>query len=318
MRLRKSHSPSRTPARRTTSRRADQQSNRTTEISNQYAFRRNRTLTGSSSASVASSNEVNAELRSPRAHVHHLSSLRRKLFLYFGFVALAVFALYMLVSQLVATTVLSVVDTNPILEESDSVAYSEAIESYYAARPVERFRFALNEEALLGHIQASRPEIKRVRVQPGSAPGEAMITITARNPIARWSIDSANQYVDGDGIVFAKNYFNDPELQIIDNSGLSASSSQLVASNRFLGFIGRVIAKSNSYGLNVDTVTIPSLTTRQVAVTLKGQTTEYKLSVDRSAGEQVEDISKITRYLAINKLQPGYVDVRIAGKAYYK
>ncbi len=318
MRLRASRNQPAQAGRRSAPNRAHQERPTSEDLSNRYAFRRNRTLTGSSSPSIASSNELNAELRSPRAHVHHLTSLRRKLLGYFVVVGLGALGLYMLVSQLVATPIISVAGTTPILDESDTGAYRSAIESYYAARPAERFRFVLNQDALLAHIQSSRPEVQSIRIEPGAGLGDASVVITARQPIARWSIDGGDQYVDGDGVVFTRNYFTDPELQIIDNSGIDAASSRLVASNRFLGFIGRVVAKSTVFGLNVDTVTIPALTTRQVALTLKGQPTEYKLSVDRSAGQQVEDISRITRYLASNNLRPGYVDVRVAGKAYYK
>jgi hypothetical protein len=249
--------------------------------------------------------------------VHHLSNLRRTLLGYFAAVSIVSFGLYILVSQLVATTVPTLVGIGPAPEE-DATAYSNAVEEYYAARPVERFRFLLNDEALLSHVQSSRPEVRAIAVEPGSGLGEASLVVTARQPIARWAIDGASQYVDGDGMVFARNYFDDPTLQIVDNSGLPASSSRLVTSNRFLGFIGRVVAKSSQSGLDVSKVTIPALTTRQVAVTLEGEATEYKLSVDRSAGNQVEDISRIHRYLATNKLNPGYVDVRIAGKAFYR
>lgn len=287
------------------------------ELANRYAFRRNRTLTGSSSAQVSSSNELNAELRSPRAHVHHLTNVRRMLLTYFGGVTVAALGLYVLISQLVATSAIGIAGQSP-LSTADQEPYKSALESYYAARPAERFRFTTDTAALLSHVQATKPEVRSMRIEPGSKLGEASIVITPRQPIARWSINGSNQYVDGDGVVFSKNYFNDPELQIVDNSGIQADSSKLIASNRFLGFIGRVVARSGVSGLPVSKVTIPSLTTRQVAVTLAGQGTEYRLSVDRSAGDQVEDISRINRYLASNKIAPGYVDVRISGKAFYK
>lgn len=287
------------------------------DLSSRYAFRRNRTLTGSSSVHVTSSNELNAELRSPRARVHHLTSLRRKLTLYFVIALSVSLGLYTLVSQLVASTAISV-DGKPMVISEDSKAYSASFETYYSARPAERFRFLLDGPALLSHVQSSRPEVKSLRVEPGSAPGEASVIVETRRPIARWSIDGANQYVDGDGVVFAKNFHGEPSLQIVDESGLGGSSSRLLASDRFLGFIGLVVSKADTYGLKVKTVTIPGLTTRQVALSIEGQRAQYRLSVDRSPGEQVEDISKISRYLTVNKLQPGYVDVRVAGKAYYR
>jgi len=286
------------------------------DLSSRYTFRRNRTLTGSSSAHVASTNELNAELRSPRAHVHHLTSLRRRLMFYFACVGLVSFGLYLLVSQLVATTTIAV--SGGTASGTDNDAYASAFESYYAARPAERLRFLLNEKAFLSHVQAVRPEVQAVRVEPGASVGEASMVIVARRPIAHWSISGGDQYVDGDGVVFSRNYFDDPALQIVDNSGLQTDSNRLVASNRFLGFVGRVISKSQAQNLDIAKVTIPALTTRQVSVSIGGQETEYKLSVDRSAGEQVEDMARITKYLAAQGLKPEYVDVRIRGKAFYR
>jgi hypothetical protein len=287
------------------------------DLSQRYAFRRNRTLTGSSSAQIASSNELNAELRSPRAHVHHLTSLRRRLLASFVAVAFVAFGLYLLLSQLVASATIQMAGIG-VLSNDDQAVYHKTLDAYYAARPAERLRFLLDDKALLSHIQASRPEVQSIHVEPGQNIGEAAVTIVSRKPIARWNLDGNNQYVDGEGVVFARNYYGDPGLQIIDNSGIQASSSRLVASNRFLGFVGRVIAKSSASGLSVQTVMIPSLTTRQIVLTLKGKTTQYKLSVDRSAGQQVEDIVHVDRYLTAKNAVPGYVDVRIAGKAFYK
>lgn len=287
------------------------------DLSNRYTFRRNRTLTGSSSAQVVSSNELNAEIRSPRAHVHHLSALRRRLLASFVGVAVVSLALYILLSQLVASASVQMAGIGT-LPQDDQAAYATALDSYYASRPAERLRFLLNTRMLLEHVQSSRPEIKSISVEPGEGLGNASVTLVSRKPIARWDLNGDNQYVDSDGVVFSRNYYGDPGLQIVDNSGIQSSSNRVLASNRFLGFVGRVVAKSAQSGLSVDTVTIPALTTRQIVVTLKGKATQYKLSVDRSPGQQVEDIVHIDRYLTAKNMTPGYVDVRIAGKAFYK
>lgn len=307
-----------TPNRRRSSANDSQNRPSDSDLLNRYAFRRNRTLTGSSSSKITSSNELNAELKSPRAHVHHLTSLRRRLLLYFACVGLVAFSLYLLVSQLVATSNVTVSGIGGALPQTDAAEYVKVFDSYYSARPVERLRFLLDESAFLSHVQAARPEVRSIQVESGAALGEATMVIVAREPIARWSIAGSTQYVDGDGGVFSRNYFGDPSLEIVDNSGIPTDANRLVASDRFLGFVGRVIAKSEAQGLSVAKVTIPAFTTRQVAVMIQGQSTEYKLSVDRSAGEQVEDMARITRYLSAQNLQPEYVDVRISGKAFYK
>jgi hypothetical protein len=167
-------------------------------------------------------------------------------------------------------------------------------------------------------MQASHPELKNVQVEPGTELGDAYVVLQVRRAIARWSIDGDNRYVDEEGVVFARNYFTRPSLQIIDNSGIHASSSQAVASNRFLGFVGRVIASSKQQGLEITKVTIPTLTTRQVTINLKGRQPFYKFSIDRSVGQQVEDMARIDRFMRKKGIVATYVDVRIEGKAFYK
>lgn len=282
----------------------------------QSAFRRNRTLTGSSSAIVRSTSELNAEFKSPRAHVHHLTSVRRKLLLLFGAFTLGSAGLYVLLSQIVAVPVVAV--DGVIRSDDNSPSYSQTIDSYYAARPIERLRFLLDTTVFLSHIQASHPEIADVEITGGSAFGEATVDITPRKPIARWTLSDGERYVDESGVVFTVNYFDVPELAIVDNSGLATDSVRLIASNRFLGFVGQVVSASNDRALAISTVSIPPLTTRQVAITLQDSETEYRLSIDRSAGEQVEDITRLSGYMSANNIQPEYIDVRLKGKAFYK
>jgi len=161
------------------------------------AAHQNRTLTGSSSAQVASTNELNAELRSPRAHVHHLTKLRRRLLVYFVGALAAAAALYMILSQLVATYAVHIAVTTPNqLTQADASTYEQAIDSYYAARPAERLRTLLNSDALLRHVQALQPEIKAISIEPSGGFGQATVEITPREPLARWSIAGSTQYVE--------------------------------------------------------------------------------------------------------------------------
>jgi len=286
------------------------------ELSDRYAFRRNRTITGSSSAQIMSSNELNAQLVSPRAHVHHLTSLRRRLLFYFLLVGAVAFGLYILLSNTVASETIQVKDA-PVLTESQQDEYRTTMEEYYNARPLERLAFVLNEDRLTSHMQAEHPEVKALSVQQTKI-GEALVSITVRQPLARWSINSSDQYVDGEGVIFTTNYFAAPSLQIVDESGVQVGSGQLVASNRFLGFVGRLLSSAHDRGLAVVKVTLPVATTRQVEVIFEGKPTKYKISVDRSAGQQVEDISHIIPYLDSHGLTPEYVDVRLESKAFYK
>jgi len=286
-------------------------------VPSRAVFQRNRTLTGSSSSQVASSGELTAALKSPRAHAHHLTSLRRRIVAYFIIVLFVAVILYILVSQLTASLVVRVSGVD-LLSANDAARYSRAIDDYFAARPAERLRFLTSHDALLSHMQALDAEVGAIQIEPGESLGEALITVTPRTPIARWSINGSNQFVDRYGVVFTRNYYPVPELRIVDNSGLSADASQNVTSQRFLGFVGLVIGLAKDNGLTVDRVTIPPLTAKQLNLKVRGVSPYFKLSVDRSAGEQVEDMSRIVTFLKRKNIAPTYVDVRIEGKAFYR
>ena len=289
----------------------------TRELNQSYTFRRNRTITGSSSSRVASSNELNADLLSPRAHAHHLATRRRRLLLYFVVVAFICSILYVLISQLVATVSVRVVGA-PALSSAQMKPYQAVVDAYYAARPVERLRFLLNTDEFLQNLQVYAPEVESVHIDQGSRLGEAALTITPRQPIARWKANGKREYVDASGVVFARNYFDTPSVEIRDNSGVETSGTQVVTSHRFLAFVGRVIGYAAKEGYTVKTVTIPALTTRQVRVTLAGVGQYYTFSVDRPPAVQVEDMARITRYLKAHGISARYVDVRVEGKAFYK
>jgi hypothetical protein len=71
-------------------------------------------------------------------------------------------------------------------------------------------------------------------------------------------------------------------------------------------------------GLQLVRVVLPRDRQRQVDVYLEGRAEYYKVSVDRSAAVTMEDVARVVKYLDGEGLKPGYVDVRVAGKAYYK
>ena len=286
-------------------------------IEQRYAFRRNRTITGSTSSDIKSGNELNATVRSPRAQAHHLSSLRRRVIIYLGLVLLVVFLLYLLLSQLIAATVIKVEGT-VALSAQDSSGYQQSLDEYFAARPLERLRFSLDNPKLLSHMQASHPDIESLTISSLDQLGEALVVIKPRQAIARWNVAGKRQYVDAKGVVFERNYAKDPTLQIVDDSGIDNKGSASIASRRFLGFVGLAVGLADNDGLKVTKITIPSLTTRQIELKLKGVKPYFKLSVDRSVGEQMEDVTRLQHHLAQKGLKPEYVDVRVKGKAYYR
>jgi hypothetical protein len=303
-----------TAPRRRQQSRTDQNQDRNVSAEQQYSFRRNRTLTGSASSNITSANESKAQMKSPRVQAHDLVRKRRHLGMILFMTSVFAGALLILISQFTAKVSIRAQD---ITMQLDPV-YEHVIQEYLSRRPAERLRFLLNLSELNAYLQASAPEVSSVAVSGATGFGESNFTLTMRAPITGWSVRDGQQYVDATGTPFKRNYFAAPSVEIIDKSGVQIDSGQAVASNRFLGFVGLVVGLSRQDGYTVTQVIIPERTTRQVQLRLEGVSFPIKFSVDRRAGEQVEDMVRALKWLRARDFNPEYLDVRVGGKAFYK
>jgi hypothetical protein len=284
-------------------------------LSERYTFRRNRTLTGSASSQVTSLNETGAQLKSSRVQAHELLKRRRHLRAVLFLILLIAGGLSLLIWQFTASVnVRAEGETTLQLDRS----YEETIQEYLGRRPIERLRFLTNEADLLEYLHANVPEIEAITIEGSTGFGRSSFVIRLRQPIAVWTINGREQYVDETGTAFSRNYFAAPSVKIVDNSGIRVESGQAVASNRFLGFVGRVVGHAKTNGYTVKQVIIPSGTTRQIELRLDGVEYPVKFSIDRPAGEQAEDMARGLRWLTTNNKKPAYLDVRVSGKAYYR
>lgn len=271
-------------------------------------FRRNQTL---------SSYRHNTPEESSRQKVHHLALQRRKLSGIFFVVAAATVLLIVLLWQLMAQ-VHVVTSTKQLGASFDSTRYEEMINEYLAVNPAQRLRFALNEHDLTNYVASRLPEVEALSLTGAAGIAQSNFAVTFRTPVAGWQIDGTQYYVDADGVVFDMNYYTTPTVQIVDESGISPEQGTAVASTRLLGFLGRVVAQAGERGYTVTRAVLPADTTRQLDIYVEGSDTRLKLSVDRGAGEQVEDADRVLKQLATQGSKPEYVDVRVAGRAAYR
>lgn len=306
----RSHKSKEAPSRRAQSRDARVQND-----VDQQVFRRNRTLTGSSSSRVAAPSEQKADMKSPRVHSHILIRRRRHL----GLMLMgALAACGVLVSLLWQFTATVQVQASPDVSLQLNASYQRAIQEYLGKQPIERLRFKLDQKRLTEYVQATAPEVYSVRATSTATPGTSLFQLVMRMPVAGWNINGKQRYVDGSGVSFERNYFSAPVVQIVDRSGVQVAAGQAIASNRFLGFVGRTVSVASTYGLSVEQIIIPSGTTREVDVKVAGSAYVVKFLIDRPVGEQVEDMARSIAWLKANNVTPEYVDVRVSGKAYYR
>jgi hypothetical protein len=281
-----------------------------------YAFRRSHTLTGSSADTVKTVGESRAQIKSPRIRAHELRQHRRRLVLYLIGVIAVLSAGWLLIGEFTGT--IANVVSKPATPRVDTKYYSQLLNEYFAAYPLERFRFAVQPAHLNGFLETKAPEIASAEFSSSNEVGKSDLTATFRQPLVAWEIGRQKYYVDAEGHAFQKNYYDEPSIVVTDQSGIDPNSGA-IASNRFLHFLGRVVALLNQSGaVSVSGVVIPPNTTREVDLKLAGKPYIVKTQLDRDPAEQVSDIVNVVKYLDAKNLKPKYVDVRVGGRAFYQ
>ena len=284
------------------------------DLEERYSFRRNRTLTGSSSSQISVPGEGNAQIKSPRVQAHELVQKRRHIGATLLLVLSGAGLLFFLVSQFTAGAVVRATDVSQQLDSK----YVDIIESYLSSQPLERLRFATNEEHLSEYVASRAPEIASVHLDGSAGFGKSTFVLQLREPTVGWTINGKQEYVDSSGTAFSRNYFTSPAVQVVDKSGIQVSAGQAIASNRFLGFVGRAVAFAKKQGFTVKQVIIPAGTTRQVELQLSGVGYPIKLSIDRGVAVQIEDMARAVKWLKAHGQSPKYLDVRVSGEAFYR
>jgi hypothetical protein len=270
------------------------------------SFRRNRNLSGSTQATA----------ESPRIKVHHLSIKRQKL----SFILLASLVIIAFLSFLIMnfTAAVSVGFSNSNFSQAvDAKKYQDAIQDYLDANPLGRFHFLLDEQGLNNYVNGELTEVKSVVQKTMTGLGVTEFEITMREPVASWKINEKQYYVDKDGVAFETNYFSDQIVKVIDNSGASLEAGQASISKRFLGFVGQVVSLCGKAGYSVSEAVLPSNTTRQLNIKLKDSNLLVKMTIDRSAAEQVSNMGRAVEYFKTNNKTPTYIDVRVNNKVFY-
>lgn len=271
-------------------------------------FRRNQTLSGVRRAE--------SEPVSERTRMHQLAKRRRNIGAIFTLVLGIIIILAVLLSQFTGQVIVagsSAALTHPITP----TGYEKAINDYLAIHPVERLRFALNETALSQYVSSVLPEVSHVKLTSTSNITDSNFTLTLRKPVAGWQINGHQYYVDDTGVVFQNNYYETPTVQIVDQSGVSPEQGSIVASARLLSFVGKVVSLAGQGNYTVTQAILPAGTTRQLEIQLKDVQPLVKLSIDRGAAEQVEDMISALNYLKSQGKAAQYVDVRVSGRAVY-
>lgn len=103
-----------------------------------------------------------------------------------------------------------------------------------------------------------------------------------------------------------------PTVPILDeNAGENISS-------RVKEFVVNLEEDLAAKEISIERVVLPAQKAREIRVFIGGRSEYYKMSLDRGSAVQAEDLARMKRYLEEKGIEPGYVDLRVEGRAYYK
>jgi hypothetical protein len=284
----------------------------------EYVFRRSRTLTGTTSEEVTASAESRGQLKTDRLKLHQLRQYRLKILKFAGGVACIIGVVAFLASVYISKVPIDIVQSSS--KTPSTTVYSQTVQDYFGTRPLERFGFIANPEALQDYLKQHHTELKQVAVEKNWYGGDFRLGLYFREPLLTWTSAGQKYYVDNQGYAFSYNHFTEPEVVVTDESGISPDDvgGGLVASERFVSFLGRMVGALNSYGKGkVETVTLPA-STREIDIKLQGRATRIRTHIDRDPLKQAEDVANALAYFDSKSSSPEYIDVRVAGKAFYR
>lgn len=282
-----------------------------------YTFRRSRAITGSASSAVNSAAEDRSRLSSPRLKLHQLQRHRRGIVAGLIISAAAIGLLGWTVGQyVILPTDFSY--RQALNDQPNTEPYAQTIKQYFNQHPTERFLFNLRANQLNDQIIRQHPEVKQVTIH-GLSPGIFDVSVEFRQPLLSWRSGGKQLYVDSQGVAFEKNLFASPAVTVDDQSGIKLDNTNLVASGRFISFLGQLVSQVNAGGVDdVSKVIIPTGTTREVDIVLKNRTYPIKTHIDRDPRVQAHDVVAAVRYIEGRGVKPEYIDARVEGKAFYR
>lgn len=171
----------------------------------------------------------------------------------------------------------------------------------------------VSPDALEKQLKTDNYQLEMVRVQR-SLLGGIRIVVKEQQPTLQWRSGSSVFVLSGNGVAYAQRSNVDNTLAVIeDSTNLPVKIGQKVVPSSFVEFARNLDKQLASVGLRAASKSVAETTTELYVKSDKGYT--IKLDTTRSLGSQMGDL----RAVLAKKISPkDYVDLRIAGRVFYK
>jgi type II secretory pathway pseudopilin PulG len=202
----------------------------------------------------------------------------------------------------------------------DSKVY-EAVAAAKLKSLQNRTKFTLDEKKLSDDLQAKFPEIADVNIELPILSPKPNIRLSISEPAFILSSQGQNFVVDRQGRAVAKQD-SLPRITglplVIDQSGFSAASGKQIISAQGSNFINALISQCHLSNVPIQSLTLPSQA-QELDLRTKDKPYFVKFFLGGDPASQIGQFIAARHQFAAGGDQPSqYLDVRVAGKIYYK
>lgn len=164
-------------------------------------------------------------------------------------------------------------------------------------------------------LPEQEPRIKTASIKK-TFPNTITVAITERQPGVVWVSAGENWEVDVEGVIIGAAGSNKPMATVVDTANIPVKPGDRVAPSRFVTFVEAISAQlPNKSGLSIVDFEVPESTSEVYVKTNKNYI--IKFDTTRTATDQLNDLVLVLKNL--NGKVPGqYIDLRVAGRAYYQ
>ncbi|HEY6736468.1 MAG TPA: cell division protein FtsQ/DivIB [Candidatus Saccharimonadia bacterium] len=174
----------------------------------------------------------------------------------------------------------------------------------------------VDTDAIKTRLLQVDPTLKSVEISR-TLPHTLYVAAILKQPSVAWLSGNQLYVLDADGTVIASNPADNSLPVVVDGSNVPVRVGERAASRRFVDFVSQLLPALAARGVQATKLSIAETTLDLTVDTNKG----YRLVFDtgREVPDEFVDYDAVMRTIAAQKkVVAEYVDLRIAGKAYYK
>lgn len=175
----------------------------------------------------------------------------------------------------------------------------------------------LNTNKLASQFAEKNPELGSVKISKRPLNG-LNVVVVERQAALIWQSGNKQYILSQDGRAYAEWGGQSSQLAIVtDSANLPIELGQAVVPASFVVFTRELIDQLGQRKIAYDSLSVPQTTNELFVKTKSGYI--LKFDTTRSIDEQLTDLQAVQKSLAKQKKQPAeYIDLRIAGKVFYK